>query len=60
MKLKKQKIQWECRYSVTNEDDKHGRWARVAYAGRFGNLGIFKNHICRWEIGWIKKLKGEN
>lgn len=49
-------IQWLSRYSTTMEDDKHGRWARIAYAGKFSNMGIFRKKICRWEIAWIKKL----
>jgi hypothetical protein len=34
-----------------------GRWARVAYSGKFNNIGFYKNKVCRWEIAWIKKLQ---
>lgn len=54
-------VRWIPRYSSTMEDDKMGRWARVAYAGKFDNNGFYRGKVCRWEIAWIKKLeiKGE-
>lgn len=48
-------IRWDSRYSDTMEDDKSGRWARVAYAGKFDNMGFWRGKICRWEIAWVKK-----
>lgn len=51
------KILWTSRYSKTMNDDHMGRWARVAYAGRFDTgLGIVRGKPARWEIAWIKKL----
>jgi hypothetical protein len=38
------------------ENDEMGRWARVAYAGKFGNIGFYRGKVCRWEIAWIKKV----
>ena len=54
-------VRWLPRYSETMEDDKQGRWARVAYAGKFDNIGFYKDKVCRWEIAWVKKIdiKGE-
>ena len=54
--MKKIEIQWDYRYSETMEDDNIGRWARVAYAGKFVNGGFFRRKVSRWEIAWIKKL----
>lgn len=48
-------ITWLTRYSDTMEDDKQGRWARVAYAGDINRLTI-DSKICYWEIAWITKL----
>jgi len=56
----KPKIQWDCRYSKTMENDKQGRWARVAFAGAFNNWGFVRGKVCRWEIAWIKKFQFEN
>lgn len=52
-------IRWQNRYSNTMEDDKMGRWARIAYAGRFDNMGVFRGKVCQWEIAWVKKVKHE-
>jgi len=49
------KIEWTSRYSSTMENDKMGRWARVAYAGRFDKI-FMRGKPVRWEIAWIKKL----
>lgn len=49
-------IQWLPRYSSTMESDSMGRWARVAYAGKFDNIGCYRGKVCRWEIAWIKKI----
>ena len=49
-------VRWLPRYSETMEDDKQGRWARVAYAGKFDNMGYFRGKVCRWEIAWISKI----
>jgi len=50
-------VEWLPRYSTTMEDDKVGRWARVAYAGKFENAGFYRGKVCRWEIAWVKKLE---
>lgn len=50
-------VRWLPRYSDTMENDKQHRWARVAYAGRFDNIGFYRGKVCRWEIAWIKKLQ---
>ena len=54
-------VRWLPRYSSTIEDDDMGRWARVAYAGKFDNMGFWRGKVCRWEIAWVKKMdiKGE-
>lgn len=56
-------VRWLPRYSSTMEDDDMGRWARVAYAGRFtkSGFGFYRGNPCRWEIAWVRKLdkKGE-
>ena len=53
MKLKE--IVWSERYSSTMEDDKFGRWARIAHIGDF--KAIFKDGIpAVFELAWIKKL----
>ena len=31
-------VRWESRYSETMENDKFGRWARIAFAGKFNHL----------------------
>ena len=49
-------VRWFPRYSSTMEDDDMGRWARVAYAGKFDNMGFWRGKVCRWEIAWVKKL----
>jgi|GEM_PF-1595870 len=49
-------VRWLTRYSSTMENDKQGRWARVAYSGKFDNNGFWRGKCCRWEIAWIKKL----
>lgn len=59
MKLNPPIVKFSNRYSSTNEPDEMGRWAIVAYAGRFNGtakIGFYKRKICRWEIAWIKKL----
>src|SRR5690554_3438747 len=55
-------VRWFPRYSSTMDDDDMGRWARVAFAGKFNNMGFWRGKVCRWEIAWVKKLessKGE-
>ena len=49
-------IKWDNRYSSTLEDDNMGRWAKVAYAGRFDNVGFLNEKVCRWQIAWISKI----
>jgi hypothetical protein len=49
-------VRWDPRYSFTMEDDDMGRWARVAYAGKFDNMGFKNGKICRYEIVWISKI----
>ena len=49
------KIKWLPRYSETMEDDKQGRWARVAWAGDTKHV-FFNGKPCQWEIAWVKKL----
>ncbi len=51
-------IKWDERYSSTMEDDKQGRWARIAYAGNFNNKVPFtiEGAHDRFEIAWVKKL----
>lgn len=49
-------VRWLPRYSSNMEDDDMGRWARVAYAGKFDNIGFYKGKVCRWEIAWVSKL----
>lgn len=56
-KRKKVEVRWLPRYSATMENDEAGRWARVAYAGKFYNIGFFRGKVCRWEIAWVKKLQ---
>ena len=48
-------IKWVNRYSSTMEDDKQGRWARVAYAGRFNGFGFYRKKVSLWEIARVKK-----
>lgn len=60
MANKAKKIKWLPRYSSTMEDDNMGRWARVAYAGRFTSMGFFRGKVCQWEIAWVKKIKDHN
>jgi len=50
-------IAWLSRYSDTMEDDKQGRWARIAYSGTFNASGFYRNKVSRWEIAWIKRIK---
>ena len=40
-------INWDSRYSETMDNDKHGRWARVAFIG---------SGIDSVEVAWIKKI----
>jgi hypothetical protein len=42
----KTEIKWDSRYSSTMENDDMGRWARVAYAGKFDNMGFKNGKIC--------------
>lgn len=54
-------IVWENRYSNTMDDDKLGRWARIAHAGRNDSyLGVFRGKRCSWQIAWVSKLKHED
>ena len=54
------KIKWLPRYSDTMEDDKQGRWARIAYAGRFdGGLPFYRGKPSRWDIAWISKFNND-
>jgi len=39
----KHKFEWSCRYSSTEENDKHGRWARLCY---------YNNKL----ISWIERI----
>ncbi len=60
MKVKDENVNiiWRHRYSSTMEDDKMGRWARVAYAGKTnGGFPLIDGMICEWEIAWVKKIK---
>jgi len=41
-------ITWTNRYSDTMEDDKFGRWARIAYVGE---------GLDSMEVAWIRKLE---
>ena len=50
-------IIWSNRYSATMEDDKQGRWARVAYAGTKRNFGTIGKKVALWDIAWIKKCE---
>ncbi len=54
MKTKKQvitnKLIWTSRYSETDEPDKHGRWARVAYLGSNKILG-------HRQVAWINRVQ---
>jgi|SRR5665647_321206 len=50
-------IKWVNRYSDTMEDDKQGRWARVAYAGRFNGFGFYRKKVSCWDIAWVKKCQ---
>lgn len=50
-------IKWENRYSDTMEDDKQGRWARIAYAGRFKSWGFYRKKVAYWQIAWVKKCQ---
>ena len=50
-------IRWISRYSDTDKPDKNGRWARVAYAGKFEDSKMLDTKtIDRWEIAWVKKV----
>ena len=49
-------VRWLPRYSETMKNDKQGRWARVAYAGKFNNIGFWRGKICCWEIAWVKRV----
>ena len=60
MKLKiNTDIRWDSRYSETMDDDKQGRWARIAYAGDF-KKGFHKGKPCTFELAWVKKVVMEN
>ena len=48
---------WDERYSNTLEDDKFGRWARIAYAGRGG---MRDGRVSNFELAWISKIKSDN
>jgi len=51
--MKVREIIWSDRYSSTMEDDKFGRWARIAHIGEPG----FKDGMPTiFELAWIKKL----
>lgn len=56
-------IKWDNRYSDTMENDKQGRWARVANVGK--NVGKFTNtnipgpNPNNWQIAWVKKCRGK-
>jgi hypothetical protein len=52
-------IKWSFRYSDTMDDDNKGRWARIAYAGKFSGLGFYKNRVSVFQIAWITKLHTE-
>lgn len=49
-------VYWLPRYSDTMENDKQGRWARVAYAGSNPEKPFYRGKISFWEIAWIDKL----
>lgn len=50
-------IRWESRYSETDQPDKHGRWARIAHAGKFENSKWLETKkIDRFMIAWVKKV----
>lgn len=52
-------IVWTARYSETMDDDKHGRWARVGYAGKLHGFPFINDTSAIFEIAWIKKVKDE-
>ena len=37
------------------DNDKFGRWARVAWVGKFNAMGFYRNKVCRWQAAWISK-----
>lgn len=47
-------IKWTNRYSDTMRDDKHGRWARIASAGK-GGYSFFRGKRSNWQIAWVEK-----
>jgi len=52
-------IEWTERYSSTMEADKHGRWAREAYAGNLFGMGLKDKKIARWNIATINKYMAD-
>jgi hypothetical protein len=44
-------ITWTNRYSNTMEDDKFGRWARIAYVGE---------GLDSMEVAWIRKFTSQD
>ena len=46
-------VYWDERYSSSMEDDKFGRWARVAFCGN--RTESFADKISWFQIAWIKK-----
>lgn len=50
------KLRWDKRYSSTMENDKMGRWARIAYAGR---RKFVNGSYSSFEIAWICKHEYE-
>lgn len=54
--METKEIRWVSRYSDTMEDDKQGRWARVAY---IGSESIWDGEFLstNFELAWIKKVQ---
>ena len=51
--MKTKPITWDKRYSETMEDDKQGRWARIASVG---SNNIFEKGKANFQIAWIRKV----
>jgi hypothetical protein len=53
-------VKFTHRYSATDAPDNLGRWAIIAYAGRFKQqFGNYRGKCCRWNIAWISKIENK-
>ena len=56
MKNKVKEIRWVPRYSDTDEPDKQGRWARIAYCGDFDEPFDSKGQQRLFQIAWVNMV----